>query len=370
MKNYTIISTYPAMGSKNIGDGLITLSCKQAIIDLKGEDTNVEVIWRADSWENVKERILNSDAVIFSNFCIRTNMYNQDQKSVYPYLDELLDSGIPLAALSASTQLKLNDEDRIFSNFPKETLTKVKIINDRALFFTTRGYLSQSFCEFHKYNKVEFTGDIAFYDKRYTNRIFETNFEIKKIAISDPHYSGAYMLSLKELIAELKRTFTKAEIIVIIHGENKKVEKFCQSNGVKFINIYLDLEKGLDVYDEFDLHIGYRVHGHVSALKRRIPSYLLVQDGRGFDYQLSFNINVSIQHFFTEKIKWTPKNLIKKILNKKLYPDKTVANLLPVKLIMVMVLKDSRDGFKKFEGFEKQIKHFNDLCIKALEKLP
>jgi len=35
------------------------------------------------------------------------------------------------------------------------------------------------------------------------------------------------------------------------------------------------------VYEDFDLHIGYRVHAHLYFLSRRIPSILLSEDVRG-----------------------------------------------------------------------------------------
>ena len=49
-----------------------------------------------------------------------------------------------------------------------------------------------------------------------------------------------------------------------------------------------------DVYEECDLHVGFRVHGHVSALKRRKLSYLLEQDGRGVDYGLSLSRRLTV----------------------------------------------------------------------------
>lgn len=38
----------------------------------------------------------------------------------------------------------------------------------------------------------------------------------------------------------------------------------------------------MDVYDDMDLHIGYRLHGHISFLRRRKPPVLLVEDARSY----------------------------------------------------------------------------------------
>ena len=362
---YTIISTYPQDGSKNIGDGLITESTIEAVKKIKGDDIQVEVCWRADDWKNVEESVLGSKAVVFSNLAIRENMDSR----TYPYMSQLLESGVPLAALSASTQLSLQAPDSLYSDFPGTAKDQMKELNDKTIFLTTRGYLSQSFCDYHKLDNVHFTGDIAFYDERYSNLKFTTNFNIEKIAISDPHYSKAYVSSVDKLVDQLISSFPNAEIVMVIHGINKTMEKYCGSKGIVCENIYMDKENGLDIYEDVDLHIGYRVHAHVSALKRRKPSYLLEQDGRGCDYGLTLNKNISVQHFYLEKKKFNLKNVVKGMIGRKIIPDKMISTN-PVDQLMAIVRQDANHGFEKFEGLEKQILHFNDLCLNAIRRLP
>ena len=38
-------------------------------------------------------------------------------------------------------------------------------------------------------------------------------------------------------------------------------------------------EKKIDMYLDFDLHIGYRVHAHIYFLSKSKPSILLHEDG-------------------------------------------------------------------------------------------
>src|SRR5690606_4746413 len=42
-----------------------------------------------------------------------------------------------------------------------------------------------------------------------------------------------------------------------------------------------------DEYDQFDLHVGHRLHGHIGFLRRRIPSVLLMEDARSRGFSAS-----------------------------------------------------------------------------------
>src|SRR5690606_28726144 len=111
---------------------------------------------------------------------------------------------------------------------------------------------------------------------------------------------------------------------------------------------------GLDRYDDYDIHIGYRVHAHVSMLKRRKPSYLIEQDGRGIDYGLTLERKISIPSVPSEKLVINFKNILRWMLGKKLKrireADPNVVNLL-----ISIVKSDKMNCFQRFFGLENQI---------------
>jgi hypothetical protein len=364
---YTIISTYPEKGSQNIGDGLISKSTINAIKLAKGENCNIQVIWRAADWADVKEKILDSDAIIFACLAIRKNMGDE----IYPYLQKLLDSGIPLGAISSGTELPIHNNDKhIFSEFTEKDKRQLQQLNQNALFFTTRGYLSQSFCRSLGLDNVSHSGDIAFWDPRFSKRKFGSNHKIKTIAISDPHKSILYLDSVKSLIKGLKNDFPNAELIFILHGINPVIENFCKKTNLRYEKIFLNKENGLEIYDSVDLHVGYRVHAHVSTLNRRRPSYLLEQDGRGCDYGLTIEKKITVASFLpTMKPILNMKNLIKFMLGKKILNGRKVSTS-PVYQILAMINEDLNLDFVKFKGLERQILEFNELCFSTLKKLP
>jgi len=95
----------------------------------------------------------------------------------------------------------------------------------------------------------------------------------------------------------LRETFPEADIVIAQHGVSQQIEAFANKEDIHLAQIYKKRHNGLDIYDDADLHVGFRVHGHVSSLTRRIYSYLLEQDGRGCDYGLSLERKMSVPNY-------------------------------------------------------------------------
>lgn len=48
---------------------------------------------------------------------------------------------------------------------------------------------------------------------------------------------------------------------------------------------------GSQIYDDCDLHVGFRLHAHLYTLSKRIPSLLLHEDGRGVAASVTLNLS-------------------------------------------------------------------------------
>lgn len=351
MKTYSIISTYPEHGSKNIGDALITHSTINAIKSLKDtEEIKFQIIWRGEKWGNVKHNIINSDLVIFACLAIRPNM----DENEYPFIQDFLKCDVPYAVLAAGTSLKITDRG-INYNFSDKTLNVLKEMDKHAIFFTTRGVLTQWCCKELGLKNTKMMGDIAFFDSRFDGRTFNSSGRIKKIAISDPHYSERFMDLFNALINTIKNEFSSAEINIIIHGKNENIVRYSKKNNIKYINIYEDIETGLDIYDEYDLHVGFRIHGHVSMLKRRGFSYLLEQDGRGVDYGLTIEKNISVRALSVRKLDLSLKGIVKLLLRSERNYKESNTPVNYADEIVSMIKYDHENHFTKFNDLEKQI---------------
>jgi len=360
MKNFVIVSTYPESGSKNIGDQLITTCLRTLLVDMV-PDAKISVIWRALTWDTVKDIVLGADHVFFACLALRPKMHNQQ----YPYLNEVVDSGVPFSVIAAGTSLPVENDTVIYDGFSDETHKLLRKVNDKAVAFTSRGGLTQEFCIRAGMDKSVFGGDVAFYDTLYDELRFSKGVDCRRIIVSDPHRALCYLDSLKVLIYGLRDLFPEAELVIAQHGFNRTIDKFCLEQNIKTEKIYEDRYEGLKIYDWADLHVGFRVHGHVSALKRRKYSYLLEQDGRGCDYGATLERKISVQNFCYPSSSCDFINLVKFLLRR---PVQKVASVSPVYQLLTIIRQDFENDFERFCGLERQIYEFNSLSLKAVKK--
>lgn len=366
-KRFTVISTYPQNGSQNIGDYLIGSATSKALQAIFGTDSQVETVWREERWETAQKTIETSDAVVFACLALRKDMIK-----TYPFLPEILRSGKKIGVLSAGTSLNLAIDNPFQAALTPDSVNLVKSLSEQALFFTTRGRLTQAYCASIGLERAQFSGDIAFFDERFQERRFETCRTDQKpgvIAISDPHYSHRYRESFRCLVKCLKDTFPASRLVLMVHGsQSGNIEAIASDSGMEIFRIYLDPDGGLDEYERVDLHIGYRVHGHVSALTRRKPSYLLEQDGRGRDYGLTIDRSTSISHrpsFSDHREGHKLKNALLSLAGRERV---SIPNQSETRLLVNLCAADSRTGFDRFIGLENQLDAFVSNCLEALRK--
>ncbi|MCG6325590.1 polysaccharide pyruvyl transferase family protein [Vibrio diabolicus] len=365
MKKYIVISTYPKEGSKNIGDQLITNSVINAIKVTKGNSVNIDVVWRAQPWQDVKSLFLECDAVIFACLAIRPKM-----SETYPYLSEILKLDKEVHVVSAGTALVVESPTLSFKNYVDTDSVNTLIELDRKCkTFTTRGALTQSFCESIGMKNAQFGGDVAFVEKEYSDLKFKSNTSnIENIVMSDPHYAINYEKVFERAYYNLKQFFPEANIKIALHGNDPRIKDFAIKNKIEFVEIFKEKNSGLNIYDSADLHVGFRVHAHVSALKRRKYSYLFEQDGRGCDYGLTINRKISLPTF-----RHNPKALFSRfrgvVFSRLGLPFGGVKES-TADLMLSLIKRDYETGFEKFVGLEKQFVQFSSNIESQLEMLP
>lgn len=339
MNRYVVVTTYPAHGSRNIGDYLITQSLISMIETVVGDEAHIDVIWRAAPWEEVSEVFLSADHIFFACLAIRPEM----ERGVYPFARKVIESNVSYSIHAAGTDLPVKDNVPLGGGIDGESNDLLRELGAGAIVFSTRGLLTQRFCRQIGIESSEYQGDVAFYAPAKYGSEFASDTAVRSIVISDPHRPEKYLRSLSVLIDGLKVEFPSASVVVALHGINDAVRDYCLANDVKLREIYQDPENGLSIYEDCDLHVGYRVHGHVSALKNRIPSYLMEQDGRGADYGLSLSRKVSVPHFLQH---------FPSPGGDKLPLD---ASISAPQQILGMISQDVIDGFLRFQGFEGEL---------------
>jgi len=147
------------------------------------------------------------------------------------------------------------------------------------------------------YKNILMTGCPAWYDIENINKTTlrdGINLPYKKICISDPgnkrNTDAAYKVT-----EFLRKKYPEAHINFVFHrgihhdkltdkSLSEKYEelvgKLEKLGGVDICDISYGTE-GFKIYDDCDIHIGFRVHAHIYNLSKRNISLLIEEDGRG-----------------------------------------------------------------------------------------
>ncbi len=104
---------------------------------------------------------------------------------------------------------------------------------------------------------------------------------------------------MKELIGHCRDWFPQAELTVTFHHglggdyltspdsrkelwrKQRRLVSWLESRGIGHADISGSADRLAAFYRSVDLHIGYRVHGHIFMLSEGRPSILIAEDGRG-----------------------------------------------------------------------------------------
>ncbi len=275
---YTILTTGPGHASGNVGDYLITASA----IELLKRETGVEefqVFFRSEDLTSRIDAVNASKAVIMPGFGIREPLYPQ----TYGLVEDLSKLTVPLIPLGAGWKSFPGDaEDAEFLTYQPETVEFLQMLADQAGVFTTRDLYTSRVMERHKVSPVALVGDCAWYKPAFLGTPFRRVNTPRRIVFTTPHYAH-YHEQAKRLGSLLRESFPDAELICAFHSRlgpwDRKLWNHLKTLGYQ-VRYMSHVVENLDFYSSCDLHVGYRLHGHVAFLRQRIPSVLVNEDGR------------------------------------------------------------------------------------------
>lgn len=142
-------------------------------------------------------------------------------------------------------------------------------------------------------NNVSMTGCPAWYDLDHLDDDYIFQSDAKKITFSLP---AKPQPDTFDIIAGISRDFPKAQKTLAMHHGwrpsksdkgnemlkwHLRVAAFATARGWKIAPIADGLDKFRRLYDETDLHVGYRVHAHIYSLSQQTASLLINEDSRG-----------------------------------------------------------------------------------------
>ncbi|WP_160913843.1 polysaccharide pyruvyl transferase family protein [Halobacillus litoralis] len=289
---YLVLSTFPANGSGNSGDAFITQSLIQLIRNVKGNPL-IDTRRLAEEDVDQVEDFDKYKAVIFAGFAPRIEGTGVAPKYRNRYFKEAVKRSIPVFVFGSgwtvypgtkgqSRLLQLDDVE-------KDQLVRTFGYADGPLqqnVLSTRDHPTDQLLMNNGVKTYGTVGDCALFD---INQLFakpELPDEIKKVAVSMPHNPPHFVYAY-ELAKKIKQEFS-CHVSITLHSRwSKKRRALWKHNDIPLVDLSGDANH-LSYYKDCDLHVGFRLHGHIWFLRNRKPSLLLGEDGRGYGHLQTF----------------------------------------------------------------------------------
>lgn len=277
---------------KNAGDFLIVQRSKEL---LKYVYPNCEIVEyeRRNSLEENLQDINEMDCIVLAGGPAYVwNAYPE----VLPLASDLDKIQVPIFAL-ANGWSGISTEANVIYNykFSEESMNLWKKIETSGFSLGCRDWESVKVLHYAGIKNTIMTGCVAWYNLPYAmkSKFDKDMSKIKKICISDPalrnNFESAYLL-----VTFMRQKFPDANIKFVFHrgtgadaNTNKeeaqriiKLKEKIEALNIECHDIAYSYE-GFSVYDDCDLHIGFRVHAHIYNLSRRNVSILIEEDSRG-----------------------------------------------------------------------------------------
>lgn len=274
---------------KNFGDFLIVDRAKKL---LRKHKPWVELI-ELPRWEPIDshlEEVNSAKALILCGGpAYQPNFYPK----IYPLTKDLDSIKVPIIPFGLGWYSFPGDDIswKQFS-FTRSSLTRSSLkllrkIHNNCAFTSCRDYLTKRILAKYGFKNVLMTRDPAWYDVKFMKKRFEPPQKTEKIAFSLPQRRIYYSQSLTVAKA-LKQLFPKAKLICTFHRgfeadqytsirealSLQKLKTALEGLCDEIVNIAYDLSKDIEIYRDCDLHVGYRLHGHIFFLSQRKPSFL------------------------------------------------------------------------------------------------
>lgn len=268
---------------KNAGDFLIK---NRTITLIKRYYPTCEIheFYRNQKLDDRLDEINVNDILIFAG---GPGYFNEFYPNLAPFIENLTDIKIPMMILGMGWFGTDTHVDTIYS-YPlvgKMAEFLQRVSNDSKI-LGCRDYYSVNVLRNNGFDGGLMTGCPAWYNLDKIDQITYTGAKlsnIKKICVSDCGNLNWYP-QLIELLVFLKKFFEGTDITLVCHRDNAVdylgIRSDLERLGIHIKNI-ANSDKGFEVYDECDLHIGFRVHAHIYNLSERKLSILIEEDGRG-----------------------------------------------------------------------------------------
>ena len=268
---------------KNAGDYLI----KNRAIDILKyyyPECVINEFYRNESLNDKIDELNSNDIIIFAG---GPGYYETFYPELAPFVDNLDDIKIPIMIMGMGWYGDNTSVDTIYSEtFRDKMKSLLKRVSNDTNVLGCRDYYSVDILRNNGFDGGLMTGCPAWYNLEKINEIKyrgKSLNDIKKICVSDCG-NVKNIASVLEVLIFLRKFFADAEISLVCHRDDvlnhSGIMDYLNNIGIIVKNI-AGSDEGFKIYDDCDIHIGFRVHAHIYNLSERRLSILVEEDGRG-----------------------------------------------------------------------------------------
>lgn len=276
--NHIVLTTYPEKKSKNVGDKLICESALKLLTKRCPEFSPI-LKFRADTLDIFSRK--NKQIIFAPGFSVSNNTY-PDLYALYSNIDRLKF----FYPVGCSYQSPLPSKDVFTSaDHNKKTIEFLSFIAHSFGPIPCRDMLIVKMLEDRLNIPAFYSGDMGIYEESKIGTEFTAPKSINSVVFTIQH-NPRYLEQSFKLLTLISSEFPEAKLYAAYHSKpnnlSNQVADFAKNVlGYEILHQYGDTSN-LEQYHSIDLHIGYRLHGHIYFLRQRKPSILMIEDARSF----------------------------------------------------------------------------------------
>ena len=251
-------------------------------------------LFQLPHWEALEkhlDRVNDSAAVIIlGGPGLRSNFY----PGIYKLARDLDNIKVPIIPMGIGWKSFPGDHATLINyRFTAESMKVLRRIQEGTIYFGCRDYLTQAVLQRNGITNTLVTGDPVWYELGSIGHEMKAPPEVRRIVYT-PSQGQHFHLQSIGVMRLLRDMFPDSEIFCSFHrgteadmfttGQEAKRLKLlmheAKNAGLEVVDTSYDLKR-IAFYNSCDIHVGYRLHGHLYFLSTRKPSILLHEDGRG-----------------------------------------------------------------------------------------
>lgn len=284
-----ILSTYPKSTTKNVGDAMITESFKKLLIE-HGCNQIFIPVFRDINLDKLDLKYVKN--ILAPGFSVAPSSYPK-KFSLFSDLNKLHNFNfIPFGCSYQNYLPHLTAFDpKLYTNNDRKFLSLISELSGN---IPCRDIMIKNLLNNIGINSY-YCGDLVLYDPKIINKQFTNPKKIRSVAMSVQH-KKVYLTQSIKLLKKIKNYFApETNIYVTFHGiediVTNTIKEEADMLNIKCINLSGNFEN-LKFYENIDIHIGYRLHGHIYCLRKRKPSILIVEDARAYGFSQTSHMGV------------------------------------------------------------------------------